>query len=272
MLSRSPFPRSSGASARIFPALLLLVATAAGCMDQAAEHRTRANAFLRGGDAAAALKECDEGLASKKDNVPLMILRGKALFELDRLDEARADFEKSIAASPGEDPRSLSEAYLGLAMVATHQKDWPAARKQFETLVAVNPKDAVSHLNVARACMEQKDMDCAVSHAEEAGRLRGNEEPVLYTLGTIYLAADKVKEAELTFQHICDVIPAAATCPYGLALVAAKQGDKAKALSQLKEAVKRKLPSPDKIPQEAGFASIKDDPEFIAIAAQAKQP
>jgi len=242
-----------------------------GCMDQAAEHRTRANAFLRGGDATSALKECDDGLAIKKDNVPLVILRGKALFELDRLDDARVDFDKAVALSKGEEPRSLSEAFLGLAMIATRQKDWAAARHQFEMLVSVSPKDAVSHLNVARACLELKDLKCAVSHGEEAGHLRGNEEPVLYTLGTIYLAADKLQDAEGTFQHICEVIPGAATCPYGLALVAAKKGDKARALAQLREAVKRKLPNPEKIALEAGFAAIKDDPEFLAIVELAKQ-
>ncbi|MFO0761933.1 MAG: tetratricopeptide repeat protein [Byssovorax sp.] len=256
------------------PAALLLFASTAGllgCMDQAAEHRTRANAFLRGGDAAEALKECDLGLADKKDNLPLLILRGKALFELDRLDDAKEAFGRAVEVGKNEEQRSLSEAFLGLAMVASRQHDWPGAKKHFSTLVAVNPKDAISHLNVARACLEMKDLACAIEHGEEAGKLRGNEEPVLYTLGTIYLAADKSKEAELTFQHICEVIPGASSCPYGLALVAAKSGDKAKALSQLDEAIKRKVPNPDKLAIEPGFASLKDDPAFQALVDKAQQ-
>ncbi len=67
------------------------------------------------------------------------------------------------------------------------------------------------------------------------------------------------------------MIPGASTCPYGLALVAAKKGDKPRALEQLREAVKRKLPSPEKIALEAGFAQYKDDAEFQAIVEQAKQ-
>src|SRR4051812_13271540 len=100
--------------------MLLLGAASSGvlgCMDQAAEHRTRANAFLRGGDAAAALTECDLALAAKKDTLPLLILRGKALFELDRLDESRESYERAVAVGKGEEQRSLSEAFLGLAMV-----------------------------------------------------------------------------------------------------------------------------------------------------------
>jgi tetratricopeptide (TPR) repeat protein len=269
-MSLSPSPASPWPVARA--AALLLLGLVGGCVDQAAEHRVRATAFLRGGDAAAALKECDDGLAQKSGNVPLLMLRGKALFELDRLDDARGAYQASLDAARGEDARSLAEAYLGLAMVASRQKDWAGARKHFERLAAINEKDASSHLNVAKSCLELHDLDCAVSHAEEAGRLRGDEEPVLYALGTIYLAAGKPKEAELTFQHICDAIPGAASCPYGLALVAARAGDRKKAIEELDSAVRRKLPNPDQIAIEPGFASIKDDPEFQKIVARAGHP
>ena len=266
-----PYPFISPLRARALAAALLLLG-GAGCVDRAAEHRVRANAFLRGGDAAAALKECDDGLAGKPGNVPLLMLRGKALFELDRLDDARTAYQASIAAAVGEEPSALSEAHLGLAMIASRQKSWPEARKQFETLVSVNPKDGTSHLNVAKACLEMHDVPCAVQHAEEAAKLHGNEEPVLFSLGTIYLAADKPKDAELTFQHICEAVPGAASCPYGLALVAAKSGDRKKALSELDDAVKRKLPNPDQIAVDPGFQSLHDDPEFQRIAARARNP
>lgn len=267
-----PDPRPS--SVRALAAALILGAASLGllgCMDKAAEHRTRANAYLRGGDAAAALKECDDGLAVKPDNLPLLILKGKALFELDRFDDSKEAYTRAVTVGKSEPQRSLSEAFLGLAMIGSRTKDWKSARQNFETLVQINEKDASSHLNVARACMELKDMDCAVQHAEAAGHLRGDEEPVLYTLGTIYLAADKPKEAELTFQHICDVVPGASSCPYGVALVAAKAGDKARALEQLREAIKRKVPNPDKLGDDPGFASLKGDPEFTALVEKAKQ-
>lgn len=270
-MQHPPSPWSPRLRAATVAALLLIQAAAAGCVDAAAERRVRANAFLRGGDAAAALKECDDGLAAKKDNLPLMILRGKALFELDRMEESRQAYEAAIAAGKKEAPISLAEAHLGLAIVGTRLKDWQLARRSFEALVAVNDRDATSHLNVARACLELKDMDCAVSHAEIAGRLRGDEEPVLYTLGTVYLTAGKVKEAELTFRHICEVVPGASSCPYGLALVAARAGDKPAAIAKLREAIDKKIPEPQKIAIEPGFASLKDEPEFQALVAKASQ-
>jgi tetratricopeptide (TPR) repeat protein len=240
----------------------------AACVDHAAEHRVRANAFLKGGDATAALKECDEGLARKKDDVALLILRGNALFELERLDDARAAYQAALDAGRSEEPRSLSDAHRGLAMVASRQIDWATARREFDALCAINPKDASSHLNVAKTCLELKDLDCAISHGETAGKLRGDEEPVLFALGTIYLAADKPKEAELTFRHICDVVPGAASCPYGEALVAARAGDKKKALASLEEAIQRKLPNPDRIAADPGFASLRGEDEFQKLLAR----
>jgi tetratricopeptide (TPR) repeat protein len=257
---------------RVLAASLLLLGASA-CVDRAAEHRVRANAFLRGGDATAALQEIDLGLSEKKSNVPLLILRGKALFELDRLDESRAAYQGAVDVAHSEDPRSLSEAYLGLAMVASRQKDWATARKHFETLVSFNTNaDASSHLNVAKTCLELHDLDCAVSHAEAAARIRYNDEPALFTLGKVYLAAGKLDDAKRTFEHICEAVPGASSCPYGLALVAARSGDKKQALEQLDDAVRRKLPNPDQIAADPGFSAIKDDPEFQKIAARASHP
>jgi tetratricopeptide (TPR) repeat protein len=252
-------------------ALLCTSLGAAGCMDPATEHRTRANAYLRGNDASAALRECDAGLARRPGDMALLILRGKALFELDRLDESRASYTSALDAGKNKDDKSLAEAYVGLAMIASRRGEWNVARNHFETLVRINDKDASSHLNVARSCLELKDFACAIEHGETAGKLRGDDESVLYTLGTIYLLADKPKEAELTFQHICEVLPAASSCPYGVALVAAKTGDKPRALAQLREAIARKVPNPQQIKSEPGFASLKDDPEFLALVDSATQ-
>ena len=243
----------------VWGALLLLCFAA--CVEPSTEHRVRANAFLRGGDAQSALKECELGLTQKKRDTSLLLLKGKALFELARYVDARVAYDSALEGEGRREDNALADAYVGLAMIASREGDFEVARKNFEVLARINPKDASSQLNVARACLSLGDLGCATSHAEEAGRLRGNDEAVLYTLGTVYLASNKLKDAELTFGHICEVIPNAASCPYGKALVAAKSGDKERALRDLAEAVRRKLPNRESIATERAFEGLRDDPE-----------
>lgn len=249
--------------------LALGLTVLAGCIDKPMEHRVRANAYLRAGEADKALVECQQGLKESPKDVALLILSGKALFELDRHGDAQSSYQAALDAGSALSRSELNEAYLGLAMIAARAEDWTAARKHFTTLVETDGKNADARINLARACLQLKDIKCAVKQAEEAGHLRGGSENVLFTLGRIYLVAKQLDDAEGTFKHICERLPNAASCPYGLALVAVARGDKTLALSKLKEAIDRKLPNPDKLSADPLLAPLKDDPAFQKLAAAA---
>ena len=251
-------------------ASIILAVLAAGCVDPPTEQRVRANAYLRAGEAKKALAEIDAGLAKRSDDLPLLIMRGKALFELERYEEARAAYGKALAGRRDDD-RALGEAHLGLAMAALRQNDLGQARAELEKLVKLDGGDADAQLNLARVCLQQKDLECAVTHGEAAGHLRGNSEEVLFTLGRIYAVGKKLDDAEQTFTHICQAVPNAASCPYGLALVAAQRGDKDRAIAKLAEAIAHKLPNPDKLAEDPLLAPIVDDSRFKELATQAKK-
>jgi tetratricopeptide (TPR) repeat protein len=248
-------------------ALALLLS---GCIDSPTEHRVRANAYLRGGDAEKALAEVAAGLAKDPRDVGLWILKGKALFELERMDDSRAAYQAAIDNVGDLKPAALSEAHLGLAMIAMRSKDYKQARTSFEALVGIDGTSAHARINLARICLQMDDLPCAIEHGEEAGRRQGDSEEVLFTLGRIYLVAKKHDDAEKTFQHICEVVPAAASCPYGVALVAAQRGDKARALDKLKEAIDKKMPNPEALADDPLLAPLADDEAFKALAAKAK--
>jgi tetratricopeptide (TPR) repeat protein len=262
---RSPARLRHAASLALSLALALLVA----CVDKPTEHRVRANAFLRSGDAAAALAEIDSGLSHDEKNVALLILKGKALFELERYDDARAAYDAALREGAGA-PKELGEAHLGQAIIAMRNNSLPEAKKSFEALLEINASDADARINLARVCLQMSDLDCAVKHGEEAGHLRGQSEEVLFTLGRIYVTAKKYDEAEKTFSHICDVVPNAASCPYGVALVAAQKGEPDRALAKLKEAIDKKLPNPDQLAADPMLAPLKDHPTFAQLIEQAK--
>jgi tetratricopeptide (TPR) repeat protein len=240
-------------------------------VDKPTEHRVRANALLRGGDAAGALAECDRGLAAAPRDPALHILRGKALFELDRLDDAAAAYAAAVevARARGLEPRALAEAQLGLAVIATRCGRLDEARVRFRALVDLDARNADAQLNLARVCLQLEDLGCALEHGEQAGRLRGDGEDVLFTLGRIYVVSRKLDEADRTFAHICEVVPGASSCPYGAALVAAHRGDKARALAKIEEALARKLPSPHKLGDDPLLAPLADEPAFRALRDKA---
>jgi tetratricopeptide (TPR) repeat protein len=197
----------------------------------------------------------------------LLILRGKAQFELSRFDDAAGSYRKALEAGKGMSDASLAEAHLGLAMIATRKEDWKEARARFSKLADVNPTDADARLNLARVCLRTDDVACAVKRGEEAAKLRPEAEDVLFTLGRIYLVDKKYDAAAQTFEKICKVVPNASSCPYGAALVAAQKGEKDKALAKLEAAVTRKLPNPDKLADDPLLAPLKDDPAFKKLAA-----
>lgn len=253
-------------------AVAVLACALVRCVDEPTEQRVRANAYLRAGEAHKALEEIDRGLSALPRDVPLLILRGKALFELERYGDARTAYEDAIvhAKALALEPRSLAEAHVGIAAVAMRQKDWQLARAKFAELVSINEHDADAHLNLSRVCLQLKEFDCAVPHAEAAGRIRGSSEEVLFTLGRIYTAAKKFDEANKTFAHIAELIPNAASSPYGLAIVAAQKGEFDVALAKLADAVNKKLPNPDRLSADPLLAPLLDDPRFKALVAKSQ--
>jgi tetratricopeptide (TPR) repeat protein len=243
--------------------LLLVVVLVLGCVNSTTEHRVRANAFFRGGQYADALKECELGLAGKPDDVGTLILRAKSLFELDRLPEAKADYARAVRLGEGQSKTYMGDAYLGLAILASRERDWKEARVQFEKLLGTDPDDVGTRTNLARVCLELGDLPKAEEHARFAVALRGQDEAALFVLGRVLLAEGKLDEAAATFSKLAAANAGAPSGPYGLAMVAARRGDRAAALDKLGEAIARKVPNAKEIADDPAFASLKDDPEFV---------
>jgi tetratricopeptide (TPR) repeat protein len=248
---------------------LALVTALTACVEQATEHRIRANALFKSGDYKEALAECDRGLEAKPGELSLWVLKGKTAFELGDLQAARAAYTQALSLGEGKRGVFLGDAYLGLAVISTREQKWEDARQQFLHLLELNPADGSSHANLAKVALELGKTGEAVEHAEEAARSRGADEQVLFTLGKVYLAASRPDDAAKTFEHICEVIPNSASCPYGLALVALEKNDTQLALSKLQQAVDRKIPYPDKLASDPALARLKQHPEFARLTASA---
>ncbi len=250
-------------------ALVVSATLLLACVDGATEHRVRANAFFRGGQYVEALKECDLGLAAKPDDVGTRVLRAKSLFELDRFEEAKADYARAVELGEGKRGTYIGDAYLGLAILASRAKDWPEAEREFDRLLVLDPNDVGTHTNLARVCLERGDLARAEEHANAAVALRDQDEAALFMLGKVMLAEGKLDEAAAAFAKISASNPKAASAPYGMAMVFARRGDKDGALAKLREATDLKVPNPQEIADDPAFASMKDDPAFSRIVTLA---
>jgi tetratricopeptide (TPR) repeat protein len=254
---------------RLTAVALVLAGALSGCVERSMEHRIRANALFKSGDYREALVECERGLEAKPEDVGLWVIKGKTAFELSDFPTARAAYAQAVSLGSGKRGVFLADAYLGLAVIATREQKWDEARKEFSRLLELNPTDGTSHANLARVDLELGKIGEAVEHAEEAARHRGADEQVLFTLGKVYLAASRPDDAQKTFEHICEVVPTSASCPYGLALVALRKDDTGLALVKLREAVDRKIPHPEKLADDPDLARLKHSPEFVSLAAAA---
>jgi len=254
---------------RLLPVVLASLCLLGGCVERSTEHRIRANALFKSGEYQEALVECERGIEAKPEDASLWVLKGKTAFELGDLVQARAAYARALAVGEGKRGVFLGDAYLGLGVISTREQKWDDARQQFLRLLELNPNDGSSHANLAKVDLELGKIDEAVQHAEEAAKTRGADEQVLFTLGKVYLASGRADDAQKTFEHICQVVPSSASCPYGLALVALQRNDTKAALAKLKEAVDRKIPHPEKLAEDPALAKLKGDPEFVALAASA---
>ena len=88
-------------------------------------------------------------------------------------------------------------------------------------------------------------------------------------LGKVMLAEGKLDEATTAFARIAAGNPKASSAPYGMAMVLARRGDKAGALTKLSEATDLKVPNPQEIADDPAFASLKGDPAFSRIVTLA---
>lgn len=142
-------------SGRADEALALFLRAVAGDAKQAPFRLNMARAALRVGRPDLALEAADAAL-ELAPNANAWLLRGVALRDLDRLEEARAAFRKGVQKHPGdlalEFNLAVGELDLGNAK---------AAAAQFEKLLQARPNEARAWLGLGNANAAQGALDAA---------------------------------------------------------------------------------------------------------------
>jgi tetratricopeptide (TPR) repeat protein len=126
-----------------------------------------------------------------------------------------------------------------LALTLDHAGHRSEAQKVYETIVRMNPNNAVALNNLAYLMVESGlDADVALSYAQRAKQLMPDMPEVTDTLGWIYLKKAQYDYAVNAFQDLVAKAPGHSTFHYHLAMAYKQKGDKGKAIEQLHDALK----------------------------------
>ena len=99
-----------------------------------------ANEFRKSGDFEQAILICQEFLPQQPGHMSGHIVYGQALYESERLDEARGVFETALSL----DPENLI-ALRHLGDIASRQGDAPTARRWYERVLEADPRNDEIH-------------------------------------------------------------------------------------------------------------------------------
>lgn len=162
---------------------------------------------------------CREALgtagASLEQRLDMMDSLGRALYRIDRDDEARAVFDEMLALDPG----SLG-GHVGLGWLDYDADDYAAAARHFETAMVRAPAARVlAGLGASRYYADEIDAEAALLLFDAALAISPEYGWVLNRKGWALSDLGRMDEAADAFRSALDVDPEDAGSLYGLAFV-----------------------------------------------------
>jgi tetratricopeptide (TPR) repeat protein len=151
---------------------------------------------LQHGDFAQAIAQADEALAHDPHNCRMLAIRGLAMKNSGRAEEALKSFETATTACPDYLP-----ALEGMAEIQYAQQS-PHAVNTLNRILSLQPESSTSHAMLA--VLDTKSGNCreAVEHFARAGELIQSNATAEMQYGSCLLALGDFKEAERLFHTV----------------------------------------------------------------------
>jgi tetratricopeptide (TPR) repeat protein len=145
-----------------------LIRSAAICTDYAASQQWES-----------ALRNCEESLAINPNAMTTRVLRARILFELDRLEESLADYDRVLELDP------LNEDALQTAgFIATRLGDDERGRAYYRRYLEVNPGNAAIRMRIASQMAEAGNPQGAMEFIQPGLEVNPNDTDLLDLYGT----------------------------------------------------------------------------------------
>jgi tetratricopeptide (TPR) repeat protein len=199
----------------------------------------RALAYYRAGNFARSRDCIEEALANDSRNVPSLILKGMALIELDRPDEAVGPLKQATGAAP-DNPDAWR--HFGVALLSAGER--AAALSALQHALRLQPENVPVLTDVANLLFGLDRRGEALDTLERARRLAPGDLPVLRNLADMCASMNRRDEALRTLQEILDLRPddVVACCDAAALCLQLERFDRA---AELFRALRRIDPSPE---------------------------
>ncbi len=178
-------------------------------------------------------------LACTSDNTIAHNNLGDAFFQQGRINEAIAQFQKTLAINSNN-----PEANYDLGNAFLKQGRMDEAIAQFQRTLAINSSDVDVHYNygdvhnnLGNAFLRQGRMDEAIAHFQMALEIKPQDADIHYNLGTAFRQQGSVNEAIVQFQKALAIKPEFAEAHYNLGNALLQQGHVEEAIAQFQKSL-----------------------------------
>ena len=192
--------------------LALAVAPLVSIRSSAAQDRREVIQALSQGRHDVALQLLAELLDGSPRDHALLTLRGIALTQIGRTEEALASYRSALQAAP-----DYLAALQGAAEIEFRQRD-PEAQARLERVIATRSENPTAHAMLGVLAFERQDCPTAVQHFAKAGPALGENTQVLWQYGQCAFQAGDMLAAVHTFRRLVDLEPSNSAARFNLAL------------------------------------------------------
>lgn len=246
-----------------------------------AKHPEDADVFINAGltafdaaDYAQALVFFEDAIGAAEDGEQVngaKTFRANSLDMLDRYDEAVAAYEEVIRESPG-----WWEAHANLGICHARNEKYEEAEAAFRRGLEECPGSPEIRDELAAHLLgEKRDLDEALSLAEEAVALGRDEVRHLHTLGEARLAVEDIPGSEKAYREILELDPENPDAHLEVGLVHDRRGEAAEAEEHFIESLKSDPGNPRALYSYASIYYATNDletAEEILVRAVASDP
>lgn len=188
---------------------------------------------VRNQDYRSTLSIWGDTVEKRPDNHRARLNYGKMLSDVNRVDEAMAQFEAALSLKP-----DYTDAEYNLGNMLVKRGDFENAAKRYGRAVELSPEHAQAHYALGYCLLRTGDTEGALAHYARAESLRPKDPVILRSHASALTFTGHLAEAAERYRKLIELTPtdAAMRSEYGVLLARMGQGDAAR--EQLAAAVR----------------------------------